>query len=66
MTFTAHYNRYGAAMVEECDTLDEAVAFLAMGWEAGDLSQSHVADADGAVVLDGAPLFQQMKARIGA
>jgi hypothetical protein len=66
MTYVAHYFRYGELVTEETDTLDEAVAFLAMGWDAGQLSEESVTDAEGNVALGGASLFERMKACLGA
>ncbi|MFJ3201033.1 hypothetical protein [Streptomyces sp. NPDC086989] len=66
MTYVAHYFRYGELVAEETDTIDEAVAFLALGWEAGQLSEKCVTDAEGKVILDGAPLFERMNTCLGA
>lgn len=65
-TYKARYWRYFSEIEEECDTLDEAVAFLANGWAGGDLSEIEVVGPDGAVALEGAELHARMTALLGA
>jgi hypothetical protein len=65
-TYMARYWRYFSECEEECDTLDEAVAFLANGWERGELSAVEVVGPDGSVALGGDELQQRMMALLGA
>jgi hypothetical protein len=64
-TYKARYWRYFSEIEEECDTLDEAVAFLANGWERGELSEIEIEDPDGAVALGGDALHKRMLALLG-
>lgn len=64
-SYVAHYWRHGAEMTEEAESLDIAVAFLAAGWEAGDLTQDCVVGPDGETVLEGAELFARMATQLG-
>lgn len=64
--FKARYMRYSAPGEEEFGSLDEAVGFLAWGWEAGNLAEVEIVDPGGNVVLTGAELFDRMMARLGA
>jgi len=50
---------------EECDSLDEAVAFLAHASDRGDLSAVEVVGPDGTVALGGEDLQQRMMAVLG-
>ncbi|MFF0777117.1 hypothetical protein [Streptomyces sp. NPDC003720] len=63
--YRARYWRYGAEQEEECDTLDEALAFLCAGWENGDLSEIAIVGPDGEAILAGADLFNRMVALLG-
>ncbi len=45
--YVARFWRYMTRDKEECDTLDEAVAFLANGWERGKLSEIDIVGPDG-------------------
>lgn len=63
--YKARYWRYFAEEEEECDSLDDAVGYLAWGWEAGQLAQEDIVGPDGEVVLSGAELFDRMMERLG-
>ncbi|MFD3638171.1 hypothetical protein [Streptomyces griseus] len=58
--YTARYLRYGEQTAEECDSLDEALAFLALGWDRGELSETGITGPDGKVVLEGSELLKRM------
>lgn len=58
--YTARYLRYGEQTAEECDSLDEALAFLALGWDRGELSETEIAGPDGKVILEGRELLKRM------
>lgn len=64
-TYRARYWRYHSEDEEECDTLDEAVAFLAYGFDSGNLSAADVVGPDGTVVLEGDELSKRMMAVLG-
>lgn len=64
--YVAHFWRYKLRDSEELDTLDEAVAYLANGWERAELAEIRIVGPDGSVVLDGDELFRRMKASLGA
>jgi hypothetical protein len=64
-TYRARYWRYHSKGEEECDTLDEAVAFLAYGFDSGNLSAADVVGPDGAVVLQGEELSERIMAVLG-
>jgi hypothetical protein len=63
-SYKARYWRYFAEGEEECDSLDEALAYLAWGWEAGQLSEIEIVGPDGSVVLNGGQLFDRMMERL--
>ncbi len=46
MTAVAHYYRYYCPYEHECETVDEAFAFLAYGEDAGNLSSVKVIDGE--------------------
>ncbi|MET4670873.1 hypothetical protein [Streptomyces sp. PvR018] len=58
--YTARYLRYGEQSAEECDSLDEALAFLTLGWDRGELSETEIAGPDGKVILEGPELLKRM------
>lgn len=64
--FKARYWRYFQRDVEECDSLDEAVAFLAAGWDRSDLSEIDILGPGGKVALAGDELHRAMMDRLGA
>ncbi|EFE65727.1 predicted protein [Streptomyces viridosporus ATCC 14672] len=64
-TYKARYWRYYSEQEEECDTLDEAVAFLSNGWERGNLSEIAVIGPDGTTALSGERLHQRMMSLLG-
>jgi hypothetical protein len=60
--YKARYWRYHAEGEVECDSLDEAVAFLAVGLDDGQLSARDIIGPDGAVVLAGEKLTERTDA----
>ncbi|WP_329308357.1 hypothetical protein [Streptomyces microflavus] len=62
--FVAHYWRHHVRQVEECDSLAEAVEFLANSWSDGDLSPEVVRDPDGDVALAGQELMDAISAEL--
>ncbi|MER6601236.1 hypothetical protein [Streptomyces parvus] len=60
IVYTARYLRYGEQTAEECDSLDEALAFLALGWDRGELSETGITGPDGKVILEGPELLKRM------
>lgn len=65
-TYKARYWHYFSEQAEECDTLDEAVAFLANGWARGDLSEIEVVGPGDRTVLEGEQLHRRMMNLLGA
>lgn len=63
--YEARFWRYQTEDSEECDTLEEAVAYLASGWARGELSEIDVAGPDGSAVLSGDALHKRMMAVLG-
>lgn len=64
--YRARYWRYFSECEEECDSLDEAVAFLANGWDRSELSAVDIVGPDGVVALGGNELHERMMALLGA
>ncbi|WP_020135003.1 hypothetical protein [Streptomyces sp. 351MFTsu5.1] len=64
-TYTARYWRHFSECEEDCDSLDDAVAFLANGWANGDLSEISIDDRAGETVLAGDELHQRMWSALG-
>ncbi|MER7908273.1 hypothetical protein [Streptomyces sp. NPDC096068] len=62
--YTARYWRYGQQGEEEFDTLDEAVAYLASGWERADLAEIDILGLGGVVALEGGELYRRMMERL--
>ncbi|WP_329616524.1 hypothetical protein OG244_28765 [Streptomyces brevispora] len=58
--YTARYLRHGEQTEEECDSLDEALTFLAVGWDRGKLSETEIVGPDGKVILEGPELLKRM------
>jgi hypothetical protein len=63
--YTARYWRYHSEGQEECDSLEEAVAFLANGQDSGNLSAQDILGPDGAVVLEGDELDRSIHTYLG-
>lgn len=64
-TYKARYWRYFSECEEECDRLEEAIAFLASGWDRGELSEIEIVGPDGNVALGGDELHKRMLACLG-
>ncbi|MFH9013989.1 hypothetical protein ACH4C6_21740 [Streptomyces sp. NPDC017943] len=64
--YVARFWQYKAKDREPFETLDEAVAFLAVGWERGRLSEIDILGPDGSVVLSGEALHARMMSALGA
>lgn len=58
--YVARYMRFHKESAEECDSLDEAVAFLSEGADRGWCSPLDVVGSDGVVALGGATLRSRM------
>lgn len=62
--YTARYWRYGQQSEEECNTLEEAVVYLAAGWERSDLAEIDIIGPDGTAALEGDELSRRMMAAL--
>ncbi|WP_187285450.1 hypothetical protein [Streptomyces sp. OR43] len=62
--FVAHYWRHHTRQQEECDSLEEAVQFLAAGWADSNLSQEAIDAPDGSVALAGQDLLDAISAEL--
>lgn len=56
VTFIAHYMHYYSHCTAEFDTIEEAVAFLCRGEDAGELSSKEVCDSFGDVIFSSVQL----------
>jgi hypothetical protein len=66
VTYKAHYFRYSKKYEEECDTLEEAITFLAYSlYDSGQLSPVDIVGPDGTVVLEGEELSRRMMVAYG-
>lgn len=59
-TWTAVYWRFHSREREECDSLDEALSFLANGEDNGNLSATEVLGPDGTAVVPESEIFDAM------
>lgn len=64
--FIACFWRYHVADQEECDTLGEALDFLAAGFDRGDCAPVSVSGPDGRVLLEGDALQTELVGRLDA
>ncbi|MGQ4338043.1 hypothetical protein ACN6LF_001839 [[Kitasatospora] papulosa] len=62
--FVAHYWRHHVRQEKECDSLEEAVQFLANGWADAELSQEAIYAPDGSIVLAGQELLDAISAEL--
>ncbi|MGW4050828.1 hypothetical protein ACWENA_08340 [Streptomyces sp. NPDC004779] len=62
--YLARYWRYGQQAEEECATLEEAVAYLAAGWERSDLAEIDIIGPGGTAALEGGELSRRMMAAL--